>query len=261
MGPMGNGYYFGNYYGPSYYRIGYRPWFGGGWGNPLESWRHWVHRRNIAWLAGLQSVYRGRYNGTMPCPPLTLAQQNILLNKSVNTQNNTFNNLRMVQPLGQFNGVRLTRLNAAQIAGYRNAARNFHQLGLRRQSLQGIALRGGTRGTLPLNHLISRGTLPSVRPIPAIAPRSGGSGVIAANHAIGRPAVHPLPRVPVNHAVASHPRPAPAVHHAAPAAVHHAAPAVHHTAPAVHHAAPAVHHAAPVHRAAPASHGGGGHRR
>jgi WXXGXW repeat (2 copies) len=284
MGPTGYGYYFGNYYGPSYYRMGYRPWFGGGWGNPLFSWYRWYNRGNGGWYPGLQSAYRGRYNGTLTRPPLTLVQQNTLLNNNVNVQNNVFNTLRMVQPLNQFNGVRLNRLNAAQIAAYRNGAQNFHQFSAQRQNLQGTAFRRDSRRSLPLTQSLSRGNPGLVGPGHALASPGGTSRL---NPGIGSP--HPIPPVQLHHGVASpHPIPpaqlhhgvasphpqaanmhhgapsvahhaAPAVHHATPA-IQHTAPAVHHAAPAVHHSAPAVHHAAPAaHHAAPASHGGGGH--
>jgi hypothetical protein len=290
--PTGNGYYFGNYYGPSYYRLGFRPWFGGGWGNPLFSWYRWHYRGTAGWLNGLYSAYRGRYNGTLPRPPLTFNRQYILLNNTVNVQNNSFNSLRMVQPLNQLSGVRLARLNAAQLAEQRNLARNFQQLSLQRQGLQRAALRGEARRTLPLAHGVSRAPASALQPSHALASHTGASRVITTHHETSSPAAHPTPRVPATHTmppaarlnsnVVPHHQPTAAVHHAAfaPAAhhavsavnhampaTHHAAPATHHAAPAAHHAAPAPHHVAPApaHHAAPprhstpANHGGGGH--
>jgi hypothetical protein len=229
----GGGYYFGNYYGPSYNRVGFRPWFAaGGVSNPLFGWYRWRNLNNPGWVDGLRTTYRGRYNGSLTRPPLTLAQQTTILNRNVNVQNNRFNSLHMVQPLRQYNAARLTRLSAAQLTEQRNRARHLQELSVQRQARREI------HRSLPLAHTAA-----------------------FASAAHGHPAApqHP-PRVSVPRIATPHPQPParPAqVRHAAPA--HHPAPA-RHVAPApVHRAAPAHHPAPAGHRSAPPKHGGAGH--
>ncbi|HEY7311718.1 MAG TPA: hypothetical protein VH643_20315 [Gemmataceae bacterium] len=250
LGP-GGGYYFGNYYGPSYRRLGFQPWFAaGGFSNPLFGWYRWRNLNNPGWLDGLRTTFRGRYNGTLTRPPLTIAQQTAILNKTVNVRNNSFNSLHMVQPLRQYNAARLTRLSAAQLAEQRNLARRFQEVGVQRPTIQRQASREARRA-LPLSH--STALAPVARPPVVHEARS-----LPSHHASGGPAV---PHLSVRPRVAA-PRPAPAArpaplaHHPTPA--HHAPPApAHHAAPA-HRPAPA-HHPAPPHHAGGGHHGGSGH--
>ncbi len=265
MGPSNRGYYYGNYFGPSYRRLGFQPWFANAAVNPLFSWYRWRNLNNPAWFNNLRGAYRGRFAGTPALPPL-----------------------QTVQPLNQLRGVRLARLSTEQLAVQRNLARNLQSFSATR-----LAPRE-TRRSLPLSHTMTFApSTPAHAALPALstphhAPNGPGASHIAPSPRIATPhqpaahvsapVYHPLPAhhntpapvhstfsahhsAPVAHhaAPAAH-HPAPAVHHSAPV-VHHSAPAAHHATPAAHHPAPAAHHSAPpAHHAAPATHqGGGGH--
>lgn len=292
MGP-GGGYYFGNYYGPTYRRLGYRPWFSavGGYANPLYGWYRWRNLNNPGWATSLVAAYRGRYNGSLPVPPLTLNQQTTILNKTVNVQNNVFNSLHMVQPLSRYDGVRLARLSAAQVNAFHTQAQRLQPLSVHRlppaaPALPHVAASHAALSAVPPH-------IPSARPI---APGHGEPRIITGHHPTAGPTiVHPTPHAaPIGHAPAPasviHHNPAPQFHHTPPAPAHHMPAPVHHAAapapvhhfpapasiahhnpaPLIHHAPPApahhmpapVHHAAPpAHHAAAPNHGGGGHHR
>jgi hypothetical protein len=219
MGP-GGGYYFGNYYGPTYRRQGYRPWFAGVGGgvNPLYGWYRWRNLNNPSWATGLVSTYRGRYNGSLPIPP------------------------QIVQPLGRYEGVRLAQLSAAQV-------REFHTQG---QRLQPLAVRRPVVAPQVLHEARPALPLPSLAHRPPVAAVPHEPRIITAHHApagpvVVHPAAHTAPVHPMPAASIAHHNPAPLIHHTPPAPVHHMPAPVHHAAPPAHHAAPAAHH------------GGGGH--
>ncbi len=242
LGPMGSGYYFGNYYGPSYRRLGFQPWFASnGYANPLLAWYRWRNLNNPGWLNGLYTTYRGRYNGTLPVPPLTFNR-------------NTINALQTVQPLGQLSGVRLSRLNAAQLIEQRNLALRLQQFSVERQALRNLAL-----SRLPGSPLAA-----TVRANPALAGLNrpiNPAGSIASGHITPRiitahhtPVAVTAPRIvqPMHHTPTVPHFPTPNFHSAPQIPVHHA--------PALPHFNPPAHHAAmPTHHFAPPSHAGGGH--
>jgi hypothetical protein len=248
LGPNGGGYYFGNYFGPSYCRLGFRPWYAsGGLYNPLFSWYRWRNLNNPNWLNGLYATYRGRYNGSLPLPPLTFNRNNL-------------HALQTVQPINQLSGMRLARLSGAQLIEQRNLASRLQQFSRERQALRSLAL----------SRLPGPALAPAVRanPAPAVSHRPiNPVGASVAGHlepriltthhtpaAIAAPRiVHPVPHTPVvthHQAPIIHSTPAPAHH---PAALPHFNPPAHHAAPPAHHFAPAAHHFAPP------GHAGGGH--
>lgn len=70
-------YFFGNYYGPRYAGLGYRPWWGYGY-NPMFNYYQWQHRSNPQWLAQQQQLHNARMTGKAAVPPTTLAQQHAM---------------------------------------------------------------------------------------------------------------------------------------------------------------------------------------
>ena len=68
LGPGYHHYFYGNYFGPRFAALGYRPWYGygRGWGDPLFNYYGWRYRGNPGWFAGLgrghagYSAYGGR---------------------------------------------------------------------------------------------------------------------------------------------------------------------------------------------------------
>jgi hypothetical protein len=272
-GPSGCGYYFGNYFGPSYRRLGFQPWFANGIANPLFSWYRWRNHNNPAWFNDLRAGYRGRFAGTGTFPPL-----------------------RTVQPLNQLNGVRLSRLSTEQLAAQRSLARSIQTFSGQRTAVR------DSRRALPLSRTTALApTSPGLTAPHALASLRHEPYGPSMSHALSRPStatpshplshlsapvhrplpVHNTPPSPAHHTASAY-HTAPAAHHPAPAqlrpvhhplpvhhsppapahytaSAHHPAPAAHHPAPVMHHPAPAAHHAAPaVHHPAPATHRGGG---
>jgi hypothetical protein len=106
-------YYFGDYFGPRYGTIGFNAWcgtigprgvfavgFGVGrtWGyDPLWSYYSVAYRNDRNWHAGVNTLYAGRYIGTIAAPPRTLVQQNTVINKITNVNvTNVTNNVTVV---------------------------------------------------------------------------------------------------------------------------------------------------------------------
>jgi hypothetical protein len=106
-------YYFGDYFGPRYGRLGFTAWvdfrIGRSCGDPLFNFYLGFHRHDDGWERDLRALYVGRANGDILPPPRTLAQQNTLIqnitvNKSVNvTKVVSVNSVTMVAPLQQVN--------------------------------------------------------------------------------------------------------------------------------------------------------------
>ena len=108
------GYYFGDYFAPQYATSGFTAWcgvvgrngsfavgFGVGrsWGyDPLWSYYSVTYRSTPGWTASVGTLYGGRFDGTIARPPVTLVQQNTVINNITNvnvtnvTNNITVNN-------------------------------------------------------------------------------------------------------------------------------------------------------------------------
>jgi hypothetical protein len=98
------GYYFGNYFEPEYRRRGFVAWIDYRLGNtgydPLFSYYRWSHRDDRAAVRDLRELYAARFNGTAARPPVTLVQQNILIQNITNSQvTNNVTNVQQVTAL------------------------------------------------------------------------------------------------------------------------------------------------------------------
>jgi hypothetical protein len=67
-------FYFGDYYGPAYVRLGFRPWWDHGY-DPLWSYYSWHHRNDAIWVTNMHRVYADRMAGRVALPPRTYAAQ------------------------------------------------------------------------------------------------------------------------------------------------------------------------------------------
>jgi hypothetical protein len=100
-------YYFGDYYDRRYSTIGFNAWYGSGGGSgfaigvgfgggrrydPLWDYYRIQNLNNPGWAVGINNVYAGRFNGSIPRPPRTLVQQTTIINNITNVTNNTVNN-------------------------------------------------------------------------------------------------------------------------------------------------------------------------
>ena len=138
---FGPGFYFGNYYNPRYRGLGFNPWFAGNRRyDPLFA--NYARRNPNFTVGRATQLYAGRSGGTLVAPPLTLAQQGILVRAN--------NVAPVVAPFAQFNGgaTRLVQASPAQIRTQqsfgqqtRQIASNRRALEMNRGSGQGQALR------------------------------------------------------------------------------------------------------------------------
>lgn len=252
----GGGYYFGNYYGQAYSRLGYSPWFARGY-DPLFNYYRWHNGGNSAWVAGHQRAFNDRVAGRAAGPPRTFAQQ---------TAGN-----RVVMPLSQAsNDLRMTRFAPAPT----NIQQTSRLSQTRIQNESGV--RGGARGpdtqgpvtiARPSPIVNNAITAPQVTSPRVVTPQNAAprvtSAPITTNRATSAP-VAPRATAPSAPRIAT---PNVAPHVAAPQIAPRVAPAPRVTAPQTRSHAPApVHHAASTASHAPSravSHSSGrsGHKR
>jgi hypothetical protein len=83
-------YYFGDYYEPRFTRLGIRPCFDyqitRNVPDPLFASVRWHERKDAQWERGLRELYKGRVEGTVARPPVTLALQNQVINNVTNNK-------------------------------------------------------------------------------------------------------------------------------------------------------------------------------
>jgi hypothetical protein len=79
VGPGGRRYVFGDYYGKTWERLGYRPWFRSAAAAALFHYYRWHHRGEPGWERGLEHRWRERHEGRLARPAATLAAQHRLL--------------------------------------------------------------------------------------------------------------------------------------------------------------------------------------
>jgi hypothetical protein len=176
--PAWRHYYFGNYYGPSYARLGYQPWYAYGPRSfdPLFSYYRWVNRGNPGWQAGLRQTYVARAGGTVALPVQT------------------------VRPLSQVGGVRLQAVPPSQLALQRSRAQQVRQAAVVR-----------SRGEAQRKTVVVQPRVAAVRPaaaprVAAAAPRPAVA-VAAPRPQVVRSAPAPAARA---HPAPAHARSAPA---------------------------------------------------
>ncbi|HWY85290.1 MAG TPA: hypothetical protein VNX28_01125 [Gemmataceae bacterium] len=218
-------YYFGNYYGAGYARLGYQPWFALAY-DPLFNYYRWSNRgsngRGADWAARQQRIFNDRVAGRLGAPPRTFAQQHA--------------GNRIVMPLNQISRqqIPLTRIAAAQTAG----GQRTQQLSQSRMLHENAQFKKGANGLGPS----VRGSSPRV--MTSSAPSIASAGVPRVlNHTAAAPRVaapHATPRV-----VNSAPRAT------IPHARSFAQPTAHHVTPHTAHASRTINHT-------PARSGGGG---
>jgi hypothetical protein len=139
VGPGCCCYYFGDYFGLRYERLGFCAWLdwniGGHLCDPL--WGYYANRH--PWQGNLRALYTGRRNGTVPPPPRTLAQQHTLHH---GTNSVSVQNVRVVAPLHQVDPqtVKLHPLPREQRIQEQQAARQFHEVAKQRSQVEGDLL-------------------------------------------------------------------------------------------------------------------------
>lgn len=92
-------FFYGNYFGPGFARLGFRPWFAGpAWGNPLWSFYRWQNRNNATWVAGVRQGFQNPRNVRPAFTPLSQMRTG-LVNVSatqLNVQKTNIQNIRQL---------------------------------------------------------------------------------------------------------------------------------------------------------------------
>jgi hypothetical protein len=128
-------YYFGDFYGPTYARLGFSPWctWGPRFNGPLFSYYSWVNRGNPLWARNLRDTFWGRFDGELARPPRTLAAQRTLVQASARSGtviNQNVNNIRIVTRFNatNFTRARLATVNQAELRQHQLTTQRLHEL-------------------------------------------------------------------------------------------------------------------------------------
>lgn len=158
-------YYFGDYFAPRFTTVGFNAWFGSPVGSgfaigvgvgarpfydPLWNYYRIQNLNNPGWAVGINNVYVGRFNGTIPRPPVTLVQQTTIINNITNVTNNTVvnnntatnnvNNMMMVSSLKDASksnaNIVLKPVAKEQLAIEQSTAKELRNVAAQRQRLE-----------------------------------------------------------------------------------------------------------------------------
>ncbi|MFO0863693.1 MAG: hypothetical protein U0744_03380 [Gemmataceae bacterium] len=128
--PAAGHFYFGDYYGANYTRLGYRPWFDRRY-DPLFAYYRYENRANPNWATGIRQTFNDRAAGRGFIPPRTLAEQTKIVNQSTTVNNTTINNIRMIAPVDQStttNNVKITTVDQNRAKVQDERIRQFREM-------------------------------------------------------------------------------------------------------------------------------------
>jgi hypothetical protein len=260
-------FYFGDFYGPRFARLGFWPWCS--WGprfhGPLFSYYSWVNRGNPLWFRNMRDTFSGRFDGNLARPPRTLAEQRTLVQASAqsgNVINRNVNNIRIVSPFNATNvgRTRLVAVNRTELSQHQQTAQRLRELRSERSHFESRIVqtqRGELRGPREDHFRLPREThvvRPAVRPEPSFE-----DGRTRSELPGGRPRPEVRGNPPARErtpAFRTEPRPGPRFHSQEPSHVHPPAwheGRVNHQATARAHT-PTAKRQTPVHRAPAAQH-------
>ncbi len=205
-------YYFGDYFAPRYASIGFCSWngyfsasvrIGGGWCDPLFSYYRCGYRNDPFWRAGVNDLYVGRYRGDYARPPVTLVQQNTVINNITNNKtvikNNTVNvnNVTMLTSIRdqkQVGNLAIQKVPEKVVKEQQVAAKQLRDTGTRRleQETKLTAQAGGQRPTKPL---VANFDVPTSPTRPVASPRPGAE-LPKTGAALGTPGTKIAPTAP-----------------------------------------------------------------
>jgi hypothetical protein len=216
-------YYFGDYFDAGYRRHGFIGWldfhFGHGGCDPLYGYYRSYYGAESHWEHGLRDLYAGRYSGELDRPPLTLVQQNTVVQNITNNlgdRSTTINNITNVNNVTKIQNVTmltaLTKVGPAiaklqpvgeqaQLAAVRSAQDRL-VLGEQRGKLESqLAAQGHLQGPASTGSVTTTGT-PQVRkislprtPIKKASAAAVAPAPLTANHSIAK---SPLPSTSIS---------------------------------------------------------------
>jgi hypothetical protein len=199
-------YYFGDYYGPAYRGIGFESCivFGRAHYDPLFTYTCWEHRSDSSWLTVQVDLCLARHAGRAPCPPRTLVQQNIIVQKNItNVTNNVVNNnvtvnnttvnninkvsnttvLAPVAKMSAVKGVPTVQINSAARVQAMQQAQAVSQVATQRSQVESAS------GAPPTRPRVATLNVPPTRP--SATPTSFSKASTPATSHIAGPAPHP----------------------------------------------------------------------
>ncbi len=120
-------YYFGDYYGPAYARMGYESIFlhGGRRYDSIVVYETWAHRAQPNWVSAQINIVNYRNRGAMALPPRTLVQQTTLVQKNASV-------LMPASELMAAKGMRTTPMNTSMRAAAQGQAASIQQAATQR---------------------------------------------------------------------------------------------------------------------------------
>jgi len=132
--PAYNHYFFGDYYGAYYTRLGYRDWIDFRLGDRhynAFSYYRWQNRDNPRWEQEIRANYKARRAGTLPPPPRTLAAQ-------IKGGAGTEKSLALLTPVNQIKNpvFKMQAVPKAQAQQIHKAAQEVHNLGQHRAKME-----------------------------------------------------------------------------------------------------------------------------
>jgi hypothetical protein len=176
--PSYSHYYFGDYYGSGYDRLGFVPWtdfrYGRAIGDPLFGYYQWHNRDNPGWGRDMRQLYSARREDAAARPPRTKAQQkkNVqnINNKTTNVNNVTnIKNMTALAPLSRVDNsfVKLQPVTKAQRVEVQKTASQFRDFSAQRGKSEAQAGKNIQPSTQPgeLSKPV-RVALPATRPAP-----------------------------------------------------------------------------------------------
>jgi WXXGXW repeat (2 copies) len=148
--PTYNHYYFGDYYGSNYDRLGFVPWtdhrYGRAIGDPLFGYYQWQNRDNPGWGRDMRQLYAARREDPAARPPRTLAQQNTVIQNISNSTTNVNNvtnitNVTALAPLTRVDNrfVKLQPVTRAQRVEAQKTSTQFRDFSSQRGKLEAQA--------------------------------------------------------------------------------------------------------------------------
>ncbi len=174
-------YYFGDYFGPQYQKLGFRDWYDYSvtrhFHDPLFAYYRVAHRNQPNWERSLRDVYVARRENPAVRPPRTLIQQSKVVR---NVRNKTeINRLTMVAPLTRFRQtaqIKLQPVTETRLTEARKTVQQFHELSRQRAEVTrqvvargGVAARPGERAA-PVKLNLNRVQTPATRSVATKAP-------------------------------------------------------------------------------------------
>lgn len=181
-----NHYYYGNYYGGNFGRMGFYPWAtwmsNNRYYDPLYGYARWQYRGTPNWETNLRAQYAARQNGTLAAPPRTYAQQTKVAAGD--------NSLAVVAPLNAKNvNIKLTTVNQNQVTNITKQTEQMRELSLKRSQHERQAARQSTSNPTIKANAFKLDT-PKERKVPT------GDGAPPARPKLPEPVIRTLPKGP-----------------------------------------------------------------